>query len=169
MNPYEVRRVSVAFGHLAQAVGVPMKASGATAIAEAAIDDDEARSPGTGIDRTVSDGDHGDAADEGLTTAGTEARTVKCVAGHAEGAEDAVGSYDEVAPKDDEGLGDDVGADEGEENVNGEQYTVVDVEIAGKKAEKFRSGEEETDGCQMGERDVADVSVAADAMWEGDA
>ncbi|KAL1475488.1 hypothetical protein MTO96_037256 [Rhipicephalus appendiculatus] len=98
--------------------------------------------------------------------AGTEARTAECVAVHATHSTDAVGSCDEVAPKDDEKRGDDACADEDTETVNSKRYTAEDEEIAEKEAQEFRSGEENTDGCRMGARYNTKVGAGLDAVCE---
>ncbi|KAL1426883.1 hypothetical protein MTO96_000419 [Rhipicephalus appendiculatus] len=69
--------------------------------------------------------------------------------------EDALGSCDDAAPKEDEEHGDDEACvDVGMETVNSEQYIVADEEIAGKEAEEFRGAV------------VDDVNNAADAEEE---
>ncbi|KAH7956120.1 hypothetical protein HPB52_006135 [Rhipicephalus sanguineus] len=75
------------FSHLGHYIGITMTPSAVR----------------TAYNRMVSAAGHGDVADGDLMPAGTEARTVECAAVQAERAEDAVGSCDGAAPKDDEG------------------------------------------------------------------
>ncbi|KAL1479682.1 hypothetical protein MTO96_051654 [Rhipicephalus appendiculatus] len=117
-------------------------ASGTTTSTEPAVDDDAGGSPRTGDNRMLSGEGHGDCAYEGIMPAGSEARTVEFVAVHAEVMENAVGS-----------------CDKGAKSVNGEQHTAVDEEIAGNETDEFQIGEEETVGCRMGERDVAQADA----------
>ncbi|KAL1458892.1 hypothetical protein MTO96_043388 [Rhipicephalus appendiculatus] len=123
----------MALGHLGKYIGVPVTVIRATTRANPAVDDDAGASPGTGDDRMVSGEGHGDAADEGLMPGGTEARTVECVAVHAEGAEDTFGLCNEAASKDDEGA----------EKVNGEEYTTVDYVTFGDISGDGEDGKEE--------------------------
>ncbi|KAH7947682.1 hypothetical protein HPB52_015145 [Rhipicephalus sanguineus] len=83
----------------------------------------------------------------------------------AKGADNGAGFCNEAALDADELCGYEWALD----NVSTELYAGVTVGIVGEEAEEFQEGEEEVDGCQQVERDVAEVRGEADAMSEDDA